>query len=264
MQLATDKIVAAKDDGIGWLVFNNPERRNALSLAMREAMADVFEAYAADLDVKVLILRGAGGKAFVSGADISEFNDKRNNAETQAAYSAAVARSVKAMASFEKPTIAMIEGFCVGGGMAMALACDLRFASDDSEFAIPAAKLGLAYGFDNLRALSALVGPAYAKQILFTGSRLNALKALEIGLINEMLPRSALEDRVRSIAGEIAANAPLTLRSVKAAIEEVNKDESGRDMERLERLRMACIESRDFKEGREAFMEKRKPVFHGR
>jgi len=264
MQLASDKIIATKDNGIGWMIFNNPERRNALTLAMREAMAEVFDAYAADPEVRVLILRGAGGKAFVSGADISEFKDKRNNPETDAAYSAVVSRSTKAMAGFEKPTIALIEGFCVGGGMSMALACDLRYASDDSEFGIPAAKLGLAYSYSSVRALSALIGPAYTKEILFTGTRIGAREALEIGLVNGVLPRSELEERVRSVAGEIAANAPLTIHAVKAAIEESYKDESSRDMERLERLRIACIESPDFREGREAFMEKRKPVFRGR
>lgn len=264
MQLKTDKMIAKKDGGIGWMIFNNPERRNAMSLAMREAMAEIFETYAADDDVRVLVLRGAGGKAFVSGADISEFKDKRNSADAEAVYGEAVARSRTAMTAFDKPIIAMIEGFCVGGGMATALECDIRIASDDSQFAIPAARLGLAYSFDNLKLLSAVVGPAYAKQILFTGSRLPAAKALSIGLVNEVVPRSALEDTVRAMAAEIVANAPLTIKAAKATIGEVYKDESKRDLARIEMLNKACFDSRDFKEGREAFMEKRKPVFEGR
>lgn len=264
MQLKTDKMIATKDNGIGWMIFNNPERRNAMSLVMREAMAEIFETFARDDEVRVLVLRGAGGKAFVSGADISEFKDKRNSAEAEAEYAEAVGRSRKAMLAFDKPIIAMIEGFCVGGGMATALDCDIRLASDDSEFAIPAARLGLAYSFENLRQLSAVVGPAYAKQILFTGSRLTAKKALEIGLVNDVLPRTELEASVRAMAAQIAANAPLTIRAAKATIGEVYKDETARDMRRVETLIKACFDSRDFKEGREAFMEKRKPVFEGR
>ncbi len=263
MQLKTDKMIATKDNGIGWMNFNNPERRNAMSLAMRDAMAEIFEAYAKDPEVRVLVLRGAGGKAFVSGADISEFKDRRNSAEAEAAYYETVSRSLKAMAAFDKPTIAMIEGFCVGGGMAMALECDLRLASEDSEFGIPAAKLGLAYSYDNLKALTNVVGPAYAKQILFTGSRLNAKKALEIGLINDMLSRADLEARVRGICAEIVGNAPLTIRAAKATINETLKDEHARDMDRINGLMKQCFDSRDFQEGREAFMEKRKPVFQG-
>ena len=264
MQLKTDKMIAKKDDGIGWMIFNNPERRNAMSLAMREAMAEILESFARDEEVRVLVLRGAGGKAFVSGADISEFKDKRNSADAEAIYSEAVSRSRKAMIAFDKPMIAMIEGFCVGGGMATALECDIRLASDDSEFAIPAARLGLAYSFDNLRQLAAVVGPAYAKQILFTGSRLTAQKALEIGLVNDVAPRAELEARVHAMARQIVANAPLTIKAAKATIGEAYKDESSRDMSRVEALIKACFDSRDFKEGREAFMEKRKPVFEGR
>jgi enoyl-CoA hydratase/carnithine racemase len=264
MQLKTDKMIAEKEDGIGWMIFNNPERRNAMSLAMREAMAEIFDAYASDDEIRVVVLRGAGGKAFVSGADISEFKEKRNSAEAEAAYAATAARSRKAMAAVDKPIIAMIEGFCVGGGMGMALDCDIRIASDDSQFGIPAAKLGLAYGFDNLKQLAAVVGPAYAKQILFTGSRLPAAKALEIGLVNDVVPRNELEATVRAMAAEIVANAPLTIKAAKATLGEVYKDESKRDLARIEALMKACFDSEDFKEGREAFMEKRKPVFRGR
>jgi enoyl-CoA hydratase/carnithine racemase len=264
MQLKTDKMIASKDNGIGWMIFNNPERRNAMSLAMREAMAEIFDAFAKDDEVRVLVLRGAGGKAFVSGADISEFKEKRNSADAEALYGEAVARSRKSMLAFDKPIIAMIEGFCVGGGMATALDCDIRLASDDSEFAIPAARLGLAYSFENLKQLAAVVGPAYAKQILFTGGRLPAKKALEIGLVNDVVPRADLEGRVRAMAGEIVANAPLTIKSAKFTIGEVYKDESIRDLKRVETLMKACFDSQDFKEGREAFMEKRKPVFQGR
>lgn len=264
MQLSTDKMIAEKNNGIGWMIFNNPDRRNAINLAMREAMIEIVNAFAKDDDVRVLVLRGTGGKAFVSGADISEFKEKRNSAEAEAAYAQTAARSRKAMLNFDKPIIAMIDGFCVGGGMAMALDCDLRIASDDSQFAIPAARLGLAYGFDNLRQLANVVGPAYAKQILFTGGRLSAAKALEIGLVNDVVPKEDLEGAVREVAAVIANNAPLTIKAAKATIGEVYKDESQRDLGGIEALNKACFDSRDFKEGREAFMEKRQPVFEGR
>jgi enoyl-CoA hydratase len=264
MQLKTEKMIATKDNGIGWMIFNNPERRNALSLAMREAMVEIFDTYAADEEVRVLVLRGAGGKAFVSGADISEFKEKRNSAEAEAQYGIAVAESRRAMLAFDKPIIAMIEGFCVGGGMATALDCDIRLASDDSQFAIPAARLGLAYGYENLKQLAAVVGPAYAKQILFTGSRLPANKALEIGLVNDIYPRANLEEAVRAMAAQIVDNAPLTVKTAKATIGAVYEDETRRDLDRIDAMIKTCFDSRDFKEGREAFMEKRKPVFEGR
>jgi len=264
MQLRTDRMIARKEGGVGWMIFNNPERRNAVSLAMREAMVEILEAYAKDDEVRVLILRGAGGKSFVAGADISEFKDKRNSAEAEAHYNAIADKSRVAMLEFGKPIIAMVEGFCVGGGMGTALSCDFRIASDDSEFGIPAARLGLAYSYDNLKNLTDVVGPAFAKQMLFTGARLSARKALEIGLVNEIWPRAELEGRVLAIAGEIVANAPLTIRAAKATIDEIHKDAGARDMARIDRLARECFDSRDFREGREAFMEKRKPVFQGR
>jgi len=264
MQLKTDKMIARKENGIGWMIFNNPERRNAVSLAMREAMVEILETYNRDDEVRLLILRGAGGKSFVAGADISEFKDKRNSAEAEAHYNAVSDRSRVAMLAFEKPIIAMIEGFCVGGGLATALSCDLRIASDDSEFGVPAAKLGLAYSFDNLRNLTNVVGPSYAKQILFTGARMPAAKALEIGLVNEILPRAELEGHILALAAEIAANAPLSVKASKATINEIYKDPGERDHERMAALARACFDSRDYREGREAFMEKRKPVFEGR
>lgn len=264
MELKTDKMIAREEGGIGWMIFNNPERRNAVSLAMREAMVEIFEAYQQDDAVRVLVMRGAGDKAFVSGADISEFKDKRNNAEAEAHYAAVSEKAREAMRDFDKPIIAMIQGFCVGGGLATALGADIRIAAEGSQFGIPAAKLGLGYGFGSLKTLSDVVGPAYAKQILFTGARLPAEKALQIGLVNEVVPKEDLEGRVRALAEEIAGNAPLTVKTAKAAVAEVYKDPEARDLARIESMVKACFDSRDYKEGREAFMEKRKPVFQGR
>ena len=264
MKLSTDKMIAKKEGGIGWMIFNNPERRNAISLAMREAMVEIFEDYQADDNVRVLVMRGAGDKAFVSGADISEFKEKRNNAESAAYYDSVSAKSREAMASFDKPIIAMIQGFCVGGGLATALNADLRIAAEGSQFGIPAAKLGLGYGFDQLGNLTDIVGPAFAKEIMFTGRRFDAEKALAIGLINVLVPAAELEATVRDYAGEIAGNAPLTVKTAKATIGELVKNPDDRDVGKIENMVKACFDSADFKEGREAFMEKRKPAFQGR
>jgi enoyl-CoA hydratase len=263
MQLDTDKMIARKEDGVGWLIFNNPARRNAVSLAMREAMTTVFTAYRDDPDVRVMVMCGAGDKAFVSGADISEFKEKRDNAEAAAEYAAASARSTKAMADFDKPLIAMIRGFCIGGGLATALAADIRIASDDSQFAIPAAKLGLGYTMEYLRGLVDVVGPANASEILFAGRRMNAERALQMGLVNQVVTVDELEKTVRSMAHEIANNAPLTIKASKTTIRNILKDPSDRNLALIEQLLKDCFDSSDYKEGRAAFGEKRKPVFTG-
>lgn len=264
MKLSTDKMIAKKEGGIGWMIFNNPERRNAISLAMREAMVEIFEDYQADDNVRVLVMRGAGDKAFVSGADISEFKEMRNSAESAAYYDSVSAKSREAMESFDKPIIAMIQGFCVGGGLATALNADLRIAAEGSQFGIPAAKLGLGYGFGQLKNLADIVGPANAKEIMFTGRRYDAEKALAMGLINALVPVAELEATVREYAEEIAGNAPLTVKTAKATIGELVKDADDRDETKIEDMVKACFDSADFKEGREAFMEKRKPAFQGR
>jgi len=264
MKLKTDKMIAEKDGPIGWMIFNNPERRNAVSLAMREAMVTIFEAFGRDDEVRVLVLKGAGDKAFVSGADISEFKERRNSAEAEALYSAAADRSRRAMEAFDKPIIAMIHGFCVGGGLATAIACDLRIASDSSQFGIPAAKLGLGYAYSSLKQLTDVVGPAAAKEILFTGWRFNAEKALRMGLVNEVVAAGRLEAMVRDYADEIAANAPLTVKAAKATIGEIFKRDQDKDLGAIEAMVKRCFDSEDYREGREAFMAKRKPVFVGR
>lgn len=264
MELATDKMIARKADGIGWMTFNNPARRNAVSLAMREAMTQVFTEWREDPEVRVMVMLGAGDKAFVSGADISEFKEKRDNAEAAAEYAAASARSTRAMADFDKPLIAMIRGFCIGGGLATALGADIRIASDDAQFAIPAARLGLGYTFEYLRQLVDVVGPANASEILFAGRRMNAERALGMGLVNQVVPVAELEATVTSMAHEIANNAPLTIKASKDTIRQILKDAGDRDMARIQSLLSACFDSEDYKEGRAAFAEKRPPVFKGR
>ncbi|GGE43392.1 enoyl-CoA hydratase [Agaricicola taiwanensis] len=263
MQLDTDKVLAEKRDGIGWLTFNNPERRNAMSLEMWRAVGVVLEDFEKDPDVRVVVMTGAGGKSFVSGADISQFEDQRKNAEQAEAYAKISDGAKKKMATLEKPLIAMIHGFCIGGGLGIATSADIRIATEDSRFGIPAAKLGLAYAFDSLRKLVDLVGPAFAKEIMFTGRRLNAEEALRIGLINRVVPVDQLETTVKEMAAEIAGNAPLTVRSAKITIDEALKDVSARDMALVEESFKRCFDSQDYAEGRRAFMEKRTPAFTG-
>ncbi len=198
LELKTDKMLAEKAEGIGWMTFNNPARRNATSLEMWQAIAAILDDFAADPAVRVVVMRGAGDKAFVSGADISQFEDQRANAEAAARYNAVAEGARVAMAALEKPLIAMIQGYCLGGGVAIAMAADMRFASEDSSFGIPAARLGISYGFGYLKKLVDLVGPAYAKEILLTARRFSAEEALQKGLVNAIRPAAELEAFVRA------------------------------------------------------------------
>lgn len=253
-----------KDGGIGWIVFDHPARRNAISAAMWRQIPQVVETLAEDDDVRVVVLRGEGETAFVAGADISEFDRQRTGGPASAEYDRAGGEAYRALASIEKPTIAMIHGFCVGGGVAIALCADLRFASDDARFAVPAARLGLGYSAALLEPLLRLVGSARALEILYTARRYRADEALAMGLVNGVAPKGTLESLVRETADRIAANAPLTLRGVKIAARELMKDPARRDPSRIEAAVRACFESEDYREGVRAFLEKRKPLFNGR
>ncbi len=261
--LATQKILARVEDGVGWLTFNQPEKRNAISLEMWDAGAHVAEAFAKDDAVRVVVMHGAGGKAFASGADISEFDKTRASAEAEADYSRRSSEARKRLEALEKPLIAMIQGFCIGGGCATALVADLRIAGEGSRFGIPAARLGVAYAYESLRRLVALVGPAVAKDIMFTGRQFDEAEALGVGLINRIVPAERLEETVTEIARTIATNAPLSIRASKEAIERIAGDPGKADRTRFEAFYRACFDSADYAEGRAAFMAKRKPVFTG-
>jgi enoyl-CoA hydratase/carnithine racemase len=259
----TDKVLARQDGAVGHLIFNNPERRNAVSLDMWEAAAKILDGFARDGGVRVVVVSGAGGKAFVSGADISRFGDERSTEEAVARYNAMVEKANTTFYEFPKPTIAMIRGYCIGGGVGLAVCCDLRICSDNSRFAIPAAKLGLGYGFAGIKRLTDLVGPSFAKEIFFTARQFGAEEARAMGLVNRVVPDAELEDYVRDYADTIAANAPLTVDAVKYIVGQVVKDESQRNLARAAEMVKTCFESKDYVEGRTAFMEKRKPVFTG-
>src|SRR5476649_1522443 len=251
----TDKMLSRKEGGVGYLIFNNPERHNAVSLAMWEAASGILADFAADKAIRVVVLTGAGGKAFVSGADISKFEDERANEEAVDRYNVAVEKANAAVYEFPKPTIAMIRGYCIGGGVGLALCCDLRICSDNSKFGVPAAKLGLGYGFKGIKKLVDVVGPSFAMEIFYTARQFTAAEALAMGLVNRVVPDGELESFVKSYADMIAGNAPLTIKAVKAVVSEMMKDEAKRDLKRADAAVAACFQSRDYEEGRKAFME---------
>ena len=263
MELSTDKIIARKEGNIGWMIFNNPARRNAVSLAMWQAIPVVLAEFARDDEVRVIVLAGKGNKAFIAGADISEFEEVRSTPEKVAYYNEQTSLAGKALVAVRKPTIAMIQGVCVGGGVGIALDCDLRIAADDARFAVPAAKLGLGYGHGGLKQLVDLVGPANAKEIFFTARLFSAAEAFNMGLVNRVVPASAIESYVTDYCQTIAGNAPLTVQSVKEIVSQIVA-EAPLDAAYCDQLVQACFESEDYIEGRRAFMEKRKPAFRGR
>jgi enoyl-CoA hydratase len=263
MEFADGKILAQAKDGVGTVVFNQPEKRNAMSIAMWDGMAAALDAFAADAAVRCVVLEGAGGKAFVSGADISQFEQNRSDAEAQRHYNEKTSHGRRKLAEFPKPVIAKIQGFCMGGGLGIAMSCDMRIAGTGSEFGIPAARLGIAYGFDMVKNLVSLVGPAHAHFILMTGGRIAAEEAERLGLINKLYPAESLDAEVAKITATIAVNAPLSLLANKRTVRAVLADAADRDMGAIAKAADACFDSADYREGRRAFMEKRKPVFTG-
>jgi enoyl-CoA hydratase len=261
---ADGKILKRVIDGIGVITFNNPDKRNAMSLEMWEGFGEALTALRDDETVRVVILRGAGGKAFVSGADISQFEKTRHNAAASEQYAKRSAAQRALLADFPKPTIACIEGFCLGGGMQVAMLADIRLAAHGSQFGIPAARLGIAYGYDGLKHLVSLVGPSWARLLMYTGMRIESAEALRIGLVERLFPIDELWGETMAIAHAITENAPLAIKAAKITIAQVLKDESQRDMDAIKAIGHACMDSADFREGRQAFMEKRKPRFQGR
>ncbi len=262
--MASDKVIAKTEDGIGWLILNNPERHNAISLEMWDAALEAMAAFVADAAVRVMVLTGAGGKAFASGADISKFKDERQEADALALYQATTQKAYAALQGMPIPTIAMIRGYCIGGGTALSVCCDIRVCTENARFGIPAAKLGLGYGLGRTQPLVDLIGPAFAKEMFFTGRLFDAREAERMGLVNRVVADDALETTVQDMARTIAGNAPLTVRCSKQVVNELLKDAGERDVAATERAVAACFQSSDYQEGQAAFIEKRKPRFTGR
>lgn len=258
----TERIIEKKDGATGWLVFNNPDRRNAVSIDMWEAIPQVLDRFAADAEVRVVVLTGTGDKAFVSGADISQFEKQRSNAEAVQHYEELAEQVQARLQAYDKPLIARIRGFCLGGGLNIANLCDLRIASDDSRFGIPAAKMGLGYRASSMKNLVDLVGPAFAREVMITARMFSAAEALHMGLVHKVVAVDALDKTVADYCEMISANAPLTMRAAKRIIREVSK--ASWDVPLTKAWVKECFDSEDYKEGRKAFMEKRKPAFKGR
>ena len=264
MNLVSGLVSAHAAGPVGWLVWDNPSKLNALSPGMSEDALEVITAYAADPAIKVVVMRGGGTRAFISGGDIKSFETTRANAEVARANRAIPGKLRRAMLELEKPLIAMIHGYCLGGGMGMALNADLRFASADAQFSVPAALRGVAYAPSGLQQLVDLVGPSVAKDIMFSGRRLGAEEALRIGLINRICAADELEAATVEYAETLARNAPLSIRASKYFIGQLGLPEEKRNQARIDAMIDEAENSEDFKEATRSFMEKRKPVFTGR
>lgn len=252
------------DGPIGTIVLDHPERHNAISAHMWRGLLDAARTLAEDDTIRVVVLRGAGERAFAAGADISQFGEQRSDSTANAAYDDTSGAAHAALSGMGKPLIAMIHGYCIGGGLAVALSADLRIAADDARFTIPAARLGLGYGAAGVGKLVQLVGPSAAKRIMFLADRFGADEALAMGLVNRVVPKDDLDAAVKEWTSLLCTNAPLTIRAVKAAVAEWSKPESRRDFGPVEEMVRACFDSADYQEGVDAFMNKRTPNFTGR
>ena len=261
---ASDELILRREPPLAWLIVNRPAARNALNAAVWTRLAEAAASLVEDAAVSVVILRGSGEHAFISGADIGEFRALRADAAATAEYDARSSQAWRAVAALPQPVIAMVNGACFGGGVAVALACDLRIAADHARFAIPAARLGLAYPLAAIERLVQIVGPGAAADMLLTARPLDAGEALHIGLVNRVVAASAIEAATREYAEAMAAGAPLTLVAHKQAIQECLRAPAARDMEGLGAAMRRCFDSADYREGVAAFLEKRAPRFRGR
>jgi len=257
-------ILGGVQDGIGLITFNHPEKHNALTAAMWEAVEETLAAWTNDDTVRVVVLTGAGDKSFISGADIGEFESRQGGLGAEDEYARLSGDSKAKLSAFPKPTIASIRGYCLGSGLAVAMNADIRIASEDAQFGIPAGRMGLAYGFSSVKKLVELVGPAHAAMILYAGERMGSAEALRIGLVNRVVPNENLVETVNALARRIAQNAPLSIRASKITIDQVLRDPADRDMNAVTGAGMACLHSEDHREARTAFFEKRAPEFKGR
>ncbi len=256
-------ILARKNGAIGWMAFNDPGRHNAISVDMARAVPGVMAQMEADPEIRVVVVTGMGERAFAAGSNISAFGDVRTNPEQNRQYHDMNEASYNAVYACSKPTIAMIHGYCIGGGLDFASSCDIRICDDKAQFAIPAVKLGLGYGYEGQIRLGRLLSAAQARDLFFTGRRYDAAEALRTGLVHRVVASDQLEQEVQAYAETIARNAPLTLKALKRGFLEQEKTEAECDMRRAQELIDACYRSQDYLEGRAAFAAKRQPDFKG-
>ena len=261
--MTTNKMLSRIENGVGYITFNNPEKHNAVSIEMWDALERILDDFRSDNTVRVIVLNGAGGKSFVSGADISKFDKERSSKEAVLSYNKRTQKVYENLETFPKPTIAMINGYCIGGGLNLAVCCDIRICSEKSKFAMPAAKLSLGYPFSSIKRLFDVMGPGMAKHFMFTADKISAKEALTCGLIQKLISEDDIETFVKDYALTISKNAPLTIKAMKQIGVEILKNPDERDLLICEQLASACFDSEDYKEGRRAFMEKRQANFKG-
>jgi enoyl-CoA hydratase len=264
MSEITERLAVRKEGALGWMVFNNPARRNAVSIDMWEAIPRVIERFESDDEVRVIVLAGAGDKAFVSGADISQFETQRSGPEAVQRYEEIAETAQARLHGCDKPVVAMIRGYCLGAGINIATACDLRIAADDARFGIPAAKVGLGYRASATKNLVDTVGAPNAREMLISARQFSAAEALHMGLVHRVVAATELEKEAREYCEAISANAPLTMRTAKRMIREILKPPLEFDAAVCKAWVRECFDSQDYAEGRKAFMEKRKPAFTGK
>jgi enoyl-CoA hydratase/carnithine racemase len=253
-----------KKGAVGWVVFDQPAKRNALNDAMWRGIAPAMQKFDADPEVRCVAFRGAGSEAFSAGADISEFEKRRASEASVGQYDSLLDQVLHSIQDSPKPSVAMIYGYCLGGGLEIALACDLRYCAAAAQFGIPAAKLGLAYNVEGHKRLLETVGHARAREIMFLGRRYKSDEALDMGLVHRVVPDAQLESHVGEVLQTLTENAPLSIANSKTLIEEYVKSAGAPDHARMQAAIERCARSEDYKEGRRAFMEKRKPRFHGK
>ena len=261
--MTEEKMLSRTQDGVGYIIFNNPEKHNAVSIEMWDALEKFLNQFREDNNIRVVVLEGAGGKSFVSGADISKFDKERSTKEAVLSYNKRTQKVYELLEAFPKPTIAKINGYCIGGGLNLAVCCDIRICSEKSKFAMPAAKLSLGYPFSSIKRLFDIMGPGMAKHFMFTAEKISANEAVSCGLIQKLVTEENLETFVNDYAFKISKNAPLTIKAMKQIGIQILKNPSERDLTLCENLASACFDSEDYKEGRKAFMEKREPNFKG-
>ena len=261
--MTEEKMLSRTQDSVGYIIFNNPEKHNAVSREMWDGLEQFLNQFREDNNIRVVVLEGAGGKSFVSGADISKFDKERSTKEAVLSYNKRTQKIYELIEAFPKPTIAKINGYCIGGGLNLAVCCDIRICSEKSQFAMPAAKLSLGYPFSSIKRLFDIMGPGMSKHFMFTAERILADEALSCGLVQKLVEDGSLEEFVNNYAEKIAGNAPLTIKAMKNIGIEILKNPSDRNLEECKKLAEACFDSNDYVEGRRAFMEKRKPNFKG-